>query len=344
MSVESQAVTGDHHGDSSLGSGTSAMATVFRESELDLVVARRESAAGDVVALTLTDPAGGVLPWWTPGAHIDLVLDDSLVRQYSLCGAPQDRRRWRIGVLLAPDSKGGSRRVHDGLEEGSSVRVRGPRNHFALVDAPRYIFVAGGIGITPLLPMIASVDQRGADWTLVYGGRQRSSMAFLDDLARYGERVQTWPQDERGMLDLASIVADPRPDTLIYCCGPEGLLSAIEGATSDWPHGALHLERFAPKPLDPASGSDVAFELVLQRSGVTDVVPPDKTILEVVEQHGLSVLSSCRIGTCGTCEQAVLSGDLDHRDSVLSEEDREAGEYMMICVSRCRSERLVLDL
>src|SRR3954447_1184047 len=115
MSVESQAVTGDHHGDSSLGSGTSAMARVFRESELDLVVARRESAAGDVVALTLTDPAGGVLPWWTPGAHIDLVLDDSLVRQYSLCGAPQDRRRWRIGVLLAPDSKGGSRRVHDGL-------------------------------------------------------------------------------------------------------------------------------------------------------------------------------------------------------------------------------------
>jgi ferredoxin-NADP reductase len=311
---------------------------------MDLMIARREDVATDVVGLTLADPAGGPLPGWTPGAHIDLVLDESLTRQYSLCGPVQDRTTWRIGVLLAPDSQGGSRKVHDALKEGAQVRVRGPRNHFTLVDAPRYIFIAGGIGITPLLPMIAAVQRRGVPWTLAYGGRQRTSMAFVDELAAYGGRVRIWPQDERGFLPLAELLAEPWPDTLIYCCGPEALLSAVEAQVAGWPAGALHVERFAPKPVEPRAAPDQPFELVLQRSGITTAVPPDKSILEIVEQAGLSVLSSCRIGTCGTCEQEVIEGDLDHRDSVLSEEDREAGEYMMICVSRCRSERLVLDL
>jgi ferredoxin-NADP reductase len=322
------------------------MTTVYRESALDLVVARREVVAADVVALTLTDPRGEALPVWTPGAHIDLVLGEGLVRQYSLCGVPQDRQSWRIGVLRTPDSQGGSVRVHDTLYEDSTVRVRGPRNHFSLLDAPRYLFIAGGIGITPLLPMVASAERRGAEWSLVYGGRQRTSMAFAEELAGNGDRVQYWPQDEMGVLDLPTILADPRSDTLIYCCGPEGLLSAVEAtsAAAGWPPGALHVERFAPKPVEPTAAADASFELVLQASGITTAVPGDRSILEVVEQHGLSVLSSCRIGTCGTCEQHVLAGELEHRDSVLTEEDREAGEYMMICVSRCRSERLVLDL
>jgi len=317
---------------------------VYREHEGDLVVVRREMMATDVVAVTLADPAGGTLPGWTPGAHIDVVLDEGLTRQYSLCGALRDRTSFRIGVLRAPDSSGGSRFVHDAVKEGSQLRVRGPRNHFALVDAPRYIFVAGGIGITPLLPMIESVQQRGAPWTLAYGGRQRESMAFLDELAQHGDRVQVWPQDEEGLLDLPAILGDPRPDTLVYCCGPEQLLAAVESQCALWPPGALHVERFAPKPAGLAATADSPFELVLQRSGITTVVPADQTILEVVERAGISLLSSCRIGTCGTCEQEVIAGDIDHRDSVLTPEDREAGEYMMICVSRCRSERLVLDL
>ena len=317
---------------------------VYREHEADLVVLRRETVATDVVALTLADPAGDALPGWTPGAHIDLVLDEGLTRQYSLCGALRDRTSFRIGVLRAPDSSGGSQFVHDALKEGSQVRVRGPRNHFALVDAPRYIFVAGGIGITPLLPMIESAQQRGVPWTLAYGGRQRASMAFGDELARHGDRVRVWPQDEEGLLDLPAILGDPRPDTLVYCCGPEQLLSAVESQCATWLPGALHVERFAPKPAEPAAAADSPFELVLQRSGITTVVPADQTILEVVEGAGISLLSSCRIGTCGTCEQEVIAGDIDHRDSVLTSEDREAGEYMMICVSRCRSERLVLDL
>jgi ferredoxin len=192
--------------------------------------------------------------------------------------------------------------------------------------------------------MIESVRQRGVPWTLAYGGRQRASMAFLDELARHGAPVRVWPQDKEGLLDLPAILGDPRPDTLIYCCGPEQLLSAVESQCAAWPPGALHVERFAPKPAEPAAAADSPFELVLQRSGVTTVVPADQTILEVVERAGISLLSSCRIGTCGTCEQEVIAGDIDHRDSVLTEEDREVGEYMMICVSRCRSERLVLDL
>ena len=325
--------------------GASAMQMVYREHELDLRVAGRETVAEDVVALRLESADGAPLPGWTPGAHVDLVLDSGLVRQYSLCGVdPEDHTGWRIGVLRTPDSRGGSQGVHDGLHEGSVVRTRGPRNHFLLVDAPRYLFVAGGIGITPLLPMIASVHRRGVPWELVYGGRQRSSMAFVEELAAYGDQVRLWPQDEKGFLDLAGLLGEPRPDTLVYCCGPEGLLSAVEAQCARWPAGSLHLERFAARALDPATTVDKQFELVLQRSGITTTVPPDRTILEVVEEAGLSVLSSCRIGTCGTCEQGVISGELDHRDAVLTEEDRETGEYLLICVSRACSDRLVLDL
>jgi len=323
---------------------TTPAPTVYREQALEVVVARRETVASDVVALTLADPAGEPLPGWTPGAHIDLELDESLVRQYSLCGTPRARGTWSIGVLRTPDSRGGSERVHDALTEGAKVRVRGPRNYFALVDVPRYIFVAGGIGITPLLPMIESLERRGLPWTLTYGGRHRASMGFVDELSRYGDRVRLWPQDEQGFLDLPSILGEPRPDTVVYCCGPEGLLSAVERQCAGWPAGALHVERFTPKAVEPAPDGDRPFELVLRRSGITTAVPPDATILEVVERAGLSVLSSCRVGTCGTCEQEVLEGEIDHRDSVLTEEDRASGEYMMICVSRCRSPQLVLDL
>jgi ferredoxin-NADP reductase len=316
---------------------------IYREQELDLVVTRREMVAAGVVALTLADLAGTALPGWTPGAHIDVVLNDTLTRQYSLCGPLRDRSSFTIAILRDP-SGSGSQLAHDSLTEGGQVRIRGPRNHFALIDAPRYMFIAGGIGITPLLPMIESADRRGVPWTLDYGGRQRSSMAFTGQLGRYGDRVRMWPQDEAGLIDLDVILGDPRPDVLVYCCGPEPLLSAVEARCAAWPPGALHTERFTPRPVVPGAGRDEPFELVLQRSGITAVVPAERTILEVVEENGLSVLSSCRVGTCGTCEQEVVSGEIDHRDSVLSEEDQEAGEYMMICVSRCRSERLVLDL
>ncbi|MGW0569178.1 PDR/VanB family oxidoreductase [Streptomyces tauricus] len=313
--------------------------------EAELVVARRDLAADGVLALTLRHPLGDALPGWTPGAHIDVVLGPGLERQYSLCGDPADRREWRVAVLREPEGRGGSAHVHGQLEVGGKVRVRGPRNHFALLPSPRYLFVAGGIGITPILPMLAAAEAAGADWTLLYGGRTRESMAFKAELEAYGEKVRLVPQDECGLLDLASALGTPRPDTLVYCCGPGPLLDAVEERCARWPSGALHVERFQPKVPDVQDpGGEREFEVVLERSGRTFTVPADATVLDTVRAAGVEVLFSCTEGTCGTCETDVLDGTPDHRDSVLTDEEREAGETMLICVSRCLGKRLVLDL
>jgi ferredoxin-NADP reductase len=250
---------------------------------------------------------------------------------------------WRVGVLREPESRGTSSHVHDRLQPGDVVRVRGPRNNFPLVDSPRYLFVAGGIGITPILPMIRAAEAAGADWRLVYGGRRRASMAFLDELGRYGDRVTVCPQDEVGLLDLAALLGTPQEGTRVYCCGPEPLLAAVEQRCASWPAGSLHVERFSARPLTEPVRSE-AFEVVLERSELTLTVPPDRSILSVVEEAGAGVLSSCAEGTCGTCETAVLEGVPDHRDSVLSAEERAANRCMMICVSRSSGPRLVLDL
>lgn len=169
-------------------------------------------------------------------------------------------------------------------------------------------------------------------------------MAFLDELAQYHDRVNIVPQDEEGMLDLEAVLGTPQSNTLVYCCGPEGLLAAVEKFCANWPPGVLHLERFSAKPQEPSAEADSAFELVLQRSGLTLHVPPEESVLNVIRQAGVSVLASCLEGVCGTCETEVVEGDVDHRDSVLNEEERATNEYMMVCVSRCRSPRLVLDL
>ncbi|MBB3036915.1 PDR/VanB family oxidoreductase [Hoyosella altamirensis] len=316
----------------------------YREVELDLQVRKRELVAEGVVVLTLADPAGADLPEWTPGAHIDLMMTPTLIRQYSLCGDTSNSAEWKVGVLLDPASRGGSQFVHDKLHEGATVRVRGPRNHFPMVQAARYKFIAGGIGITPIYTMIAAAAATNADWQLLYGGRTRSSMAFLDVLGDHGDRVSVCPQDETGMLDLAGELSAPDEDTVVYCCGPEGLLSAVEQACKSWPTGSLHIERFAAKAFEPAVGGDSAFEVECQRSGVSVTVPPGKTIYEAVEEAGVDVLGSCMEGVCGTCECDVIEGDPDPRDSVLSDAERESGDTIMICVSRSRSERLVLDL
>jgi ferredoxin-NADP reductase len=225
---------------------------------------------------------------------------------------------------------------------GARLPVRGPRNHFPLVAAERYVFVAGGIGITPLLPMVAEAEQSGADWELFYGGRRRGSMAFLDELSAYGDRVVLRPEDEYGLLDLATIL-QPRPGTAVYACGPEALLQAVEQHCAAWPPGSLHVERFAAKPVDEGAEA-TTFEVVCQRSGITVTVPADRSILEVVQEAGVNALSSCLEGVCGTCETPVVEGTPDHRDSLLSEEEKAAGDYMMICVSRSKSPQLVLDL
>lgn len=321
----------------------------YREVEVDVEVRRREAVSDGVVTLTLADPNGADLPEWAAGAHIDLLMTPSLVRQYSLCGDTANRAEWQVGVLLDPNSRGGSQFVHDKLHEGSTVRVRGPRNHFPLVGSPRYLFIAGGIGVTPMMPMIAAAEATGADWRLLYGGRTRSSMAFVDVLQRHGERVTVCSRDAQDGANFRSILdaalSSAQENTLVYCCGPEGLLSAVEDACKTWPDGSLHIERFSAKAIEePSTGALAYFDLECQRSGMTLTVPQDKTIYEVCEEAGVDVLGSCMEGVCGTCECDIIEGAADHRDSVLNDAEKAANETIMICVSRSLSERLVLDL
>ncbi|MBD0863840.1 oxidoreductase [Gordonia sp. zg691] len=297
----------------------------------------------DVVSLTLGTDDGTALPDWSPGAHVDVDLGDDLVRQYSLCGTP-GAPTWRVAVLRERESRGGSERAHR-LTPGDHVRVRGPRNHFRLDDAQEYLFIAGGIGVTPILPMIGHAEESGIAWTLHYGGRTRDSMAFLDELGTYGGKVHLYPQDSVGLLDLPRILGEPRARVGVYCCGPEGLLAAAEAAAAAWPAGSLHTERFSPvEPVGPRAG-DTAFEVECRLSGVTVTVADDETILEAVERTGgVIVAASCREGTCGTCEATVLDGVPDHRDSVLTDDERDSGEVILTCVSRSCTSRLVLDL
>jgi ferredoxin-NADP reductase len=322
-------------------------AAKVREFTSDLIVYRRRAAAEGVVALDLVDPRGGDLPGWEPGAHIDLLLEEGLVRQYSLCGDPRDAKAWRVGVLLDPQSRGGSRHVHDNLTEGSSVRVRGPRNHFALVDSSRYLFIAGGIGITPIMTMVDSAQEAGSDWRLIYLGRSRTTMAFAEALSgAYGDRVTVWADDENGQFfDLEGALKEPADQTLVYCCGPEPLLSAVENHCEHWPEGSLHIERFAAKaPAEPGAEALDTFQVVCQRSAVTVEVSGETSILEALEDADIPILSSCLEGICGTCEAIVLEGTPDHRDSMLTDAERASGNKILTCVSRSCSEKLVLDL
>nr|WP_208905488.1 PDR/VanB family oxidoreductase [Streptomyces melanosporofaciens] len=312
---------------------------------MELVVTAAAEAAADVRLLELRSPDGAKLPAWSAGAHIDLLLDDGLVRQYSLCSDPADRGRWQVAVLREPESRGGSAHVHDKLSAGDPVKARGPRNHFELEPAAAYVFVAGGIGITPILPMLATADAAGADWRLYYGGRTRGSMAFVDDLvARHGDGVVVCPQDETGLLDLDRIVAGRPAGALLYSCGPAPLLDALETACATLPAGTLRTERFTALKADPDAVS-AGFEVELADSGQVLRVPADKSILDVLEEAGIEILSSCREGTCGTCETGVRSGAIDHRDALLTADERAANDVMFVCVSRAAPNcpRLVLD-
>ncbi|MFD3530846.1 PDR/VanB family oxidoreductase [Streptomyces sp. NPDC058664] len=300
------------------------------------VVTGRATPADGVVELRLE---GRDLPAWQPGAHVDLVLPSGLVRQYSLCGDPADLSSYTVATRLIEEEqggRGGSREVHERLHEGVEIEIRGPRNRFPLADAPAYVFVAGGIGITPVLPMLRAAEAAGADWRLVYCGRSRATMPYLAEVgALGGDRVTVVAEDESGRPDLGFLAHVP-DGTLVYCCGPDGLADAV---TAAMPEGrAPRLERFSAA----ATTGGTAFELELRRSGRTVTVAADRSVLAVVREEVPGVMYSCRQGFCGTCRQRVLEGEVDHRDELLTDAERD--DSMLICVSRCAGKRLVLDL
>ncbi|MFE7174488.1 PDR/VanB family oxidoreductase [Streptomyces sp. NPDC057616] len=302
-----------------------------RSRALRLRVASHERVADGVVQLRLE---GGDLPRWEPGAHLDLVLPSGLVRQYSLCGDPEDTSAYTVATRLIGDGRGGSREVHERLRAGMEVEVRGPRNRFPLVEASSYVFVVGGIGITPVLPMLRALGE-GTPWRLLYGGRTRASMPFLEELAKLGgDRVTVVAEDENGLPDLDGLLTGLAEGTAVYCCGPEGLLAAVEERVP-----SVRLERFGPR----ASGDgNSAFEVELRRSGRTLAVAADSTVLAAVRAELPGTAYSCEQGFCGTCQQRVLEGEVEHRDELLT--DAERADSMLICVSRARGERLVLDM
>ncbi|WP_228684578.1 PDR/VanB family oxidoreductase [Amycolatopsis thermoflava] len=316
----------------------------------ELVVAAETWEAEGVITLVFRDPEGADLPPWTAGAHLDLHLPSGRVRQYSLCGDPGNRKEYRIAVLREADGRGGSAEIHDLPLVGRRLTIRGPRNQFELVPSSRYLFIAGGIGVTPILSMI-SVLSDDVDWRLHYGGRSRKSMAFVDEIeAIGGPRVQIVPEDEHGLLDVRSIVASTDPSTVIYCCGPQGLIGAVEEARDRLrPEVPLHIERFAASSTAVElrrrqEADDRSFVVELRRSRATLDVPPGRSVLDAIRDVLPGAPSSCEEGYCGSCEVAVLDGVPDHRDEILTEDERRSGRTMFPCVSRAVSDRLVLDL
>lgn len=301
--------------------------------------------AEGVVSVGLTEPNGRELPPWTPGAHVDVRLTPTIERQYSLCSDPADRGEWRVAVLREAVSRGGSDFVHRTLRPGDMLQARTPVNNFELAaDAAGYVFVAGGIGIAPILPMIRAVRHR--KWRLAYLGKAIDAMAFGRDPLLGDDNTELFPADQGKRADLKSWIGTPENGTKVYCCGPPRLLHAAQELAAGWPAGTLRIERFQPKPR-PAPDQDqqtAAFTVNCERSGRSLVIGPGRSILECLEEAGLVVPSSCREGVCGTCETRLIEGVAEHRDSILAPDERETGETMMICVSRAKTPALVLDL
>ena len=310
------------------------------------VLAKRKAAEG-VASFELAAQDGAELPPFTAGAHIDVHLGDGLVRQYSLCNAPHERHRYRIAVLHTPDSRGGSRAMHELVEQGGSLTIGAPRNHFPLDEGAPALLLAGGIGITPLLAMAEALHAQGRPFALHYCARSHERAAFVDDLLAgpYAAQVHLHLDDRPGTrLDLAALLAGADPTAHLYVCGPGGFIEHVLGgaAARGWPEAQLHREYFSGATVDTTG--DQAFEVCLASSGRVIPVLAHQTVVSALAEHGVDVMTSCGEGVCGTCLTRVIDGVPEHRDNYLSDEERAANKQFTPCCSRARSARLVLDL
>ena len=309
--------------------------------------------AVDVRAYELASADGRPLPEYTAGSHIDVHAPCGLVRQYSLCNhmhpptparcTPTLANRYRIAVKKEPDGRGGSLSMHEDVEIGSALAISAPRNYFPLSpEAGTSLLIAGGIGITPIYAMAQSLAAGQRPWTLHYCARSAPHAAFYRELEALGGGRVVAHFSEVPVLDVAALLGAQAPDTHLYCCGPVGLMSVVNAAAASWEPRRVHFEWFAAPAVDHTQ--DAAFEIELKRSGTVLTVPADRTILQVVRECGIDAPSACEQGVCGTCETRLLAGEGDHRDLLLTAEERAENRSMMICVSRARSRRLVLDL
>lgn len=313
---------------------------------MQLVIRNRALVAEDIVSLELVDESGESLPPFTAGAHIDLVLGNGCSRSYSLVNDPAERDHYVIAVNKDPASRGGSRYVHEALQAGQSIEVRGPRNNFELVeDAALVVLFAGGIGVTPLRCMMQCLESAGRPWMLHYAARSRARCAFLDEVAaleaRRPGRVHLHFDDEAEgrPMDIAARIAAAPPDAHLYCCGPNPMMRAFEAATAGRPPQTVHVEYFTAQHEAACEGG---FQVVLARSRRTVFVKKGHSILDTLLDAGIDVANCCREGVCGTCQTGVIEGEPDHRDSYLTPPERKTS--MMVCCSGSLSDKLVLDL
>ena len=311
-------------------------------------VAAVRSVAQDIAAWDLVAIDGRPLAPFSPGSHIDVHVPNGLIRQYSLCSDPADASRYTIAIKREDAGRGGSLTMHQRVEEGDTLAIAGPRNLFPLAaesgDAANghSLFIAGGIGITPIFAMIRWLAARGQDWELHYCARSERHAAFHSELQTLGRDCVHTYFSETPLLDVSALLATPRDSTDVYCCGPQPLMQAVKDATAGWPTERVHFEWFAAPDVQHAPNQ--AFEVELAKSGRVLTIPPDQSILSVLRSEGIVVASACEEGVCGTCETRVLAGQPEHRDMLLSEAERAANGSMMICVSRACSARIVLDL
>lgn len=290
----------------------------------------RETPA--IVSIRLEAPDASPLPAWEPGAHIDVQLLTRHERQYSLCGDPTDTTGYRIAVLREELSRGGSHYIHSFLREGSTVWVRPPRNMFVLGDAPHYLLLAAGIGVTPILSMARHLAATGADWRMIYLVRDRADVAFADEIAALGTRASVHVSGEAGRLDLDALIADTVPGTAVYACGPQRFVDALGSGPG------IHVERFEPKKREFRPNE--AFTVVLARTGGEVEVPAERSMLETLQGAGVDVSGSCLRGVCGSCALQVLAGTPEHRDSLTAD---DASTTIYPCVSRALTPTLTLD-
>jgi len=300
-------------------------------------------AARDTNIYSFERPDGGVLPAAEPGAHIGVLLPNGMERQYSLIDSGSELTAYRVGVKRDVNSRGGSLFMHDALRVGLKLSILPPRNNFPLKDdADLVVLLAGGIGITPIYCMVKRLIALNRPWQLYYSCRSRLDAAFFKELQAYPQAHFHFDDEEAGkFLQVPAIIAALPKHAHLYCCGPGPMLAAFEAATAGWPSENIHVEYFTPK-YAAAQGGGYVVELARSKRELT--IPEGKTILQAVREAGISVPHSCEEGVCGACETRVISGTPDHRDTILTEQERKEGHTMMICCSGSKSPRLVLDI
>jgi ferredoxin-NADP reductase len=285
---------------------------------------------------------GGVLPSAEAGSHISLHLPNGVVRQYSLTRAENNPTGYVVGIKRDRNSRGGSVYIHDKLKVGEIIKIEPPRNNFPLNEsAEESVFIAGGIGITPIFSMINRLQSLGKKWMLYFACQTKAEAAFYQELSCFSNVKFHFDDKQGGVLDLASIIAGSNRNAHFYCCGPVPMLDNFESLTKDFPPEQIHIEYFAPRQ---AAATEGGFLVELAKSGKTFEIQQGESILQVLLKNGVYVSYSCEIGICGTCETKVISGTPDHRDEILSPAEKESNKTMMICCSGAKSNKLVLDV